>query len=149
MEGSPADQAPATPFGLPAMGRRGRTGLFLVPVAVYSWFASATTPFTLAADVTTAVPILGMVVVYLLQRRRPDGPWRRLPSDHPPAGGTPIPWLAVVALLVASELASFFGGARATHPTLSTLTNTIFRWHAAKAAVYFVWVSLSWYFLRR
>lgn len=124
-------------------------GVLLVMAAVYSWFASGTRPFTLAADLTTAVPLAGMATVYVLQRLRPRGPWRRLSAEDPPAGGTAVPWLAVVALLVATECTAFFGGPRPSHPTLSTLTDTIFQWHAAKAAVYFAWLWLCWYFVRR
>lgn len=149
MDGSPAHQAPATPGGRSWTGRPPRAAVVAVLFAAYAWFASATRPFTVPADVTTAVPIVGMVVVWALQRLRPDGPWRRLPGNRPPAGGTALPWIAIVLVLVGTELASYFGGSRPTHPTLSSLGDTVFQWHAAKAAVYFVWLSLGWYFVRR
>ena len=97
----------------------------------------------------TALPLLAIAAAVLAQRTRPDGPWQRIPVDVPPAGGTPVPWLTVVLLLVVTEVASLFGGPRATHPTVSSLTDTVFQWHAAKAGVYFAWLSLSWYFVRR
>ncbi|MGH9086873.1 MAG: hypothetical protein ACRDYZ_01990 [Acidimicrobiales bacterium] len=149
MEGVPADPAGAPRRALPTPAAAARAAAAVVPTAAYAWFASGTTPFTWMADVTTAVPMVAMVVAVLAQRTRPEGPWRRIPSEDPPSGGTPLPWLSVVLLLVLTEVASLFGGTRSTHPTLSSLTDTIFQWHATKAAVYFVWLSLSWYFLRR
>lgn len=123
----------------------------VLAAAAYAWFAAGTKPFTVPADVTTAVPLVLMAAVYVLQRIRPGtGPWRRLDdAGHPPAGGTAVPWIALVVLLVGSEVASFVAGPRATHPTVSSLTDTLFRWQAAKAAVYFGWLSLCWYFVRR
>ena len=118
--------------------------------ATYAWFAARTTPFTLPADVVTAVPVVGTAVAYALQRVRPEGgPWRRLDADRPPAGGTAIPWLVLVLVLVGTELASFVGAPRATHPTISSVTDTIFHWQAAKAAAFLGWMYLSSYFVRR
>ncbi len=122
----------------------------VLATAAYAWFAAGTTPFTVPADVVTGVPLVLVAAVYVLQRIRPGTwPWHRLDADHPPAGGTAVPWIALVVLLVGSELASFVAGPRATHPTVSSLTDTLFRWQAAKAVVYFGWLSLCWYFVRR
>ncbi len=119
--------------------------------AVYAWFASATTPFTVPADVTTALPLLGMVAVVALQRLLPAGHvWQRLPADRPPEGGTAVPWIVLLALLLVPEGVSLLsGGARSSHPTISFVTDTVFRWHAVKAAVYLLWLWLCWYFVRR
>lgn len=134
----------------PRDGRTTARIVVLVPMAAYAWFASATRPFTTAADVTTAVPLVALAVVYVLQLVRPDGrPWERLPADQPPAGGAAAPWIALAVVLAASEGASFFAGPRSSHPTLSSLSDTVFRWHAAKAAAYGCWLWLSWYFVRR
>lgn len=135
----------------PAVPLRVVAAVATVGTAAYAWFASATTPFTVAADVTTALPIVGMVAVVALQRIRPFGPvWQRLPGDQPPGGGTAVPWLVVLALLVVPEGVSLLaGGARSSHPTISFVTDTVFQWHAVKAAVYFVWMWLCWYFVRR
>lgn len=134
----------------PAGRAGGAAAAGVLGAAAYAWFASATTPFTLPADVTTAVPLAAMVAVVVLQGVRPAGtPWRRLPVDRPPDGGTALPWVAIVAVLVVSEGASLVAGARSSHPTLSSLSDAVFRWHAAKSAVYFVWLVLCWYFVRR
>ena len=148
MADSPADGMSAPHRTIPSAPRAAGAVTAIASTVAYAWFASSTTPFTLAADVTTAVPLVAIVGVYLLQRWRPTAPWRRLPADQPPPGGTAVPWIAVVLLLAVSEVGSFFGP-RATHPTLSSLTDTIFQWHAAKAAVFFIWSVLSWYFVRR
>lgn len=151
----PAGPIPPAPQPIPptAPAPRRRASLAVVATvaaAVYAWLASTTTPFTLPADVTTAVPLLGMVAVVTLQRVRPrSAVWRRLPADRPPDGGTAAPWLFLLLLLVIPEVASLLAGARSSHPTISSLTDTVFRWHAAKAAVYFLWLWLCWYFVRR
>lgn len=147
-----ADGVPAAAEGSAAVSRHHAVSVAVAVLlaAVYAWFAAGTTPFTLPADVVTAVPVVGTATVYALQRFRSDGgPWRRLDAGRPPAGGTAVPWIVVVALLVGSELASYVGGPRATHPTVSSLTDTIFQWQGAKAAFFFGWMYLSWYFVRR
>lgn len=125
-------------------------GVAIVLAAAYAWFASLATPFTLAADLTTAVPLAGLAATYVAQRLRPmSAIWGRLPADRPPRGGAAAPWIVVAGVLVASELVSYFGGGRSSHPTLSSLSDSVFRWHAAKAAAYLVWLWLAWHLVRR
>lgn len=52
-------------------------------------------------------------------------------------------------MLVVTERASYLMGARAAHPTLSSITGTLFHVHAAKAAAFFGWLVVAWYLVRR
>lgn len=160
VHGTPG-QLPGAPGDVPAprtsprpRNARGPGWLAVVAVvatAVYAWFASATTPFTVPADVMTAVPLLGMVVVVALQHIGGAGHvWRRLPADRPPDGGTAVPWIVLLVLLAVPEGASLLvAGPRSSHPTISSIADTVFRWHAVKASVYFLWLWLCWYVVRR
>lgn len=129
--------------------------LMVAAVAAYSAWGSGTRPFTDPADVAVAIPSAIFALGVVLRLRWPEtGPWRRLPPDRPAsrAGGLGgmAPWLAVVSIFVASELTSYFaGGSRAIHPTVSSGLDSLFHYQAAKAAAFFVWILVGWYFVRR
>lgn len=129
--------------------------LALLGGAAYSGWGSATRPFTDPADVAVAVPSAIFALGVVLRFRWPDaGPWRRLPPDRPATRAGErrgmTPWLVVVGVFVASELASYFaGGSRAVHPTVSSSLDSLFHYQAAKAAAFFVWLAVGWYFVRR
>ena len=123
----------------------------LVVAAAYAGWASATAPFTVPADVAVSVPSAVFAAAYVLQWRWPrTWPWHRIETARPPRGGSAVPWLVVIGLLVACELASYFaGGSRAVHPTISSGINSLFHWQAAKAAGFLAWLSAGWYLVRR
>ncbi len=112
---------------------------------------SFTHPFTLRADIVTAIPLAAMLVaqvVFAIRSRR------RLAVPGGGSGESPrfrrfIPWLAVFALLTAFELLVFFEQPRQSHPTLSSLSDDLTRWHAGKAALFLAWLLLGYLFLRR
>jgi hypothetical protein len=128
-----------------------RAGALVAAAAAYAGWASATAPFTVPADVAVSVPSAVFAAAYVLQWRWPQTwPWRRLDADHLQRVGTAVPWLLVIGLLVAWELASYFaGGSRAVHPTISSGINSLFHWQAAKSAGFLVWLSAGWYLVRR
>jgi hypothetical protein len=114
----------------------------LVGAAAYAGLLASTRPFTVEADVVTAVALVAAasaVVVRLAgDRSVPDGiGWRPY-----------LPWLVMAAAVVAWELACFFGGARPSHPTLSSIYDIVARSEAAKAAVVLAWVGLGWALVR-
>ncbi len=114
------------------------TGLAAL-AAAYSLGAAATTPFTWQADLLTAVPIALLALAALVR-------WPRHPRPRPvPAGTRPyLPWLALVAAVVAWELAAYLAhGQRAAHPTLSSMADAVDRQYLLKALMFFAWLSLN------
>lgn len=131
-------------------GRRVETlAIFLLGAAYAAW-ASGVAPFSARSDAAVAAPSAIFVTAMVLQRRWPAGPWRRLTALRPAAGGSSALWLAVIALLVAVELASYFhGGPRARYPTVSSAENALSHLRAARATIWLVWLAMGWYLARR
>lgn len=132
--------------------RHAATAGALAAAALFAGVASAASPFSVPADVAVSVPSALFAGALVMERVRPGaGPWRRMDRTRPEAGhGTPIPWLVAIAVLVGVELASYFhGGPRADYPTLSSGMNALFRYRAAKATAWFVWLAGGWYLARR
>ena len=121
----------------------------LVGGAAYAWLAAGTRPFTTGADVVTALPLVALVVVVVVQLLT-GRPARMVGArdDRSPAGGA-VPWLLLIAAAVAWELAALFGSPRSAHPTVSSIYDSVARWQAAKAAILFGWLALGWYLVRR
>jgi hypothetical protein len=119
--------------------------------ALYAGLVSGARPFTVPADVFVSVPSALFVGALLLERLRPEkGPWRRLDRAAPEPRGTAIPWVLVLALLAAVELASYFHpGPRSDYPTLSSGLDALFRHRAVTAAGWFAWLTVGWYLVRR
>ena len=132
----------------PEAHRRIATALAMGTAAVFAGVASGATPFTASADVAVSVPS-ALFVGTLVAGLRSGG--RRRDRAHPAGGGgSAIPWIFVVVLLVAVELASFFhSGPRADYPTLSSGMTALFHDRAARAAGWFVWLTVGWYLARR
>jgi hypothetical protein len=104
--------------------------------AAYALGAAATTPFTWQADLLTAVPLVLLAVAAVAR-------WPAHPHPRPvPAGTHPfLPWLALAAVVVAWELANYlFHGARAAHPTLSSMADAVDRQYLLKALMFFGWL---------
>lgn len=128
----------------------------LAGAAAYAGWASGTAPFSSAADAAVSVPSALLAAGLLARWLVPaGGPWRPLPPvshDGDPArdAGTGTPWIALVALVVGVELASYFhGGARSAYPTISSAVESIFRYRAVKAAAFFGWLAGGWYLVKR
>jgi hypothetical protein len=123
----------------------------LAAAAAYAGWASGIAPFTVTAYVAVSVPSALFLSAFGLAWRLPDeGPWARLPEDRPPFEGTVVPWALLVALLVATELASYFHpGPRALYPTISSGADALFRHRPATAAAFLVWLAGGWYLVKR
>jgi hypothetical protein len=130
----------------PARSHRDWRRWLLVAGAIgYSFGAAATTPFTVAADVMTALPIalLGVAAVW-------RWPWR--PVVWRPAAGAAATearhpyraWVVLAAAIVVWELVDYAArGSRGAHPTLSSMADALDRFYVLKAALFFGWLSLG------
>jgi hypothetical protein len=134
-----------------------------VAVVTYSWWVATTRPFTLDADVATAVGLAVLVVVsgftWVRRRSRPvvvGADARPGRAAGPGGAGTPrrspLPWLVALGVVVAVELATYFAGwsgSRHTYPTVSSLYDTAARVTAVKAVFVGAWLILGWRVLSR
>lgn len=116
----------------------------------YSVLGAYTTPFRWPADVVTAVPLGALVAVVVLQsvwNRRHQGP---IPARAPAAVslGSVLPWVLVIAGIAALELVTLFSAPRSAYPTISSIYDTLARWRAVKAAIFFGWLWLGWVLVR-
>ncbi len=120
----------------------------LVVGAGYALGAATTTPFSLAANVVTAIPLLAVVVAAVV--RWPARP-RPLVLPPPERSSHPYrPWAALVAAVVAWELVMYLApGSRGAHPTLSSMIDAANRQYPAKAAIFFAWLYLGAAIVRR
>lgn len=143
------------------MKSRGAVVAVVVGGCALAAAVSFTRPFTLPADVVTAVTLAAMLVaqvVFAVRGRharhagdarhageyagematRPALPFRRF-----------IPWLVVCIAVVAFELIEYTEQPRQAHPTLSSLSDDLSEWRIGKAALFVAWLALGWLFLRR
>ncbi len=120
-------------------GERWRVALALGG-AGYALAAAATTPFSGAANLVTAVPIVVMAVLVVVR-------WPAHPRPTRPSSGGRHPFLApaaLVAAIVAFELVEYLvPGSRAAHPTLSSMVDAVDRYWLLKALVFFGWLCLG------
>jgi hypothetical protein len=115
----------------------------------YSLIAATTTPFTLPADVLTAVAIVALaagVAVRWPWRPRRARARRESSSPSQSVSGHPyLPWCGLVFLLVAWELFNYLApGTRAEHPTFSSITDAIDRFYLLKTLLFLAWLYLGW-----
>lgn len=101
----------------------------------YALGAAATTPFTLAANVMTAIPIA--LLVALAIARWPLRPTPvRAPGHHPYRA-----WAVVgVAILLWEIVVYTARGSRAAHPTFSSMVDAVDRYYVLKAILFFAWL---------
>ncbi len=118
----------------------------------YAAGASFTRPFTLAADVVTAVALAGAVGVAAWSIRH-DGP-RHLTAEGPGIGGTrwsrwwPL-WSVPILGVTAWELYCFADLPRAQHPTLSSLIDSLDSSRVGKTVAFAAWLVLGWFLVTR
>lgn len=124
----------------------------LVAAACAAW-ASGTAPFTVRADVAVSVPSALFAGALLAQRLAPAGRlWRArsLPVEPAVDRRSAAPWVVLIAVVLAVELASYFHpGPRSLYPTFSSLANDVLRHRPVKAAVFFGWLAGGWYLVTR
>ena len=110
----------------------------------YALGAAATTPFSVAADVVTAIPIVLFAVAAVVCWPLHPQPG---PLPVPGAAGTRghpyLPWVTLTAVVVAWELVEYLApGSRGAHPTLSSMADAVDRIFVLKALVFFGWIWL-------
>jgi len=119
-------------------GRRLPTVAFVAGSVALAAAIAETRPFTATADLFTS---LGLAYLAIEVTRGLAGPAPVAPPPPPAGAAAPSwPWLAVIALVVAFELVSFFLSPRVDHPTLSSLFDSATTWHALKGVAFFGWM---------
>ncbi|MCA1841880.1 MAG: hypothetical protein LC792_01565 [Actinobacteria bacterium] len=121
--------------------RRTEIGVSAVTVGAYAWWATGLRPFTLPS-LTAVLAAGGLAAVlgalFIPRDVRP----MRLRSHREL-------WIGLVAAVGVWELASFAQHPRSEHPTLSSLTNTVFASHLARALGLLVWLALGAWLARQ
>lgn len=104
--------------------------------AGYALAVAATTPFTWAADVMTAIPIAAAAVLaVVLWPAHPDRPAGLVEDGRPRLGHPFLAWLILLGVVVGWELGEYLWRAsRSAHPTLSSMADA-FDGHAVGKAV--------------
>jgi hypothetical protein len=110
--------------------------------------ASFTHPFTLGADVITAIPIAAVFFAESARLVRTRG--ATSPSQVPTRGARRfIPWIALSVAVIGFELFNYAEEPRRAHPTLSSLSDELTRWPAGRAALFLAWLALGAFLLTR
>jgi hypothetical protein len=117
----------------------------------YALAASFTRPFTLAADLMTAVAlvvVVGVTARTVRQDRRPGLP-EAGPADRQPWTRWGVVWLALLGVVIAWELYCYTNLPRHQHPTLSVLIDTLDSTRLGKTAAFAAWLAFGWFLAAR
>lgn len=113
---------------------------------VWAWFGSGVRTFTRPAEVLTFLPGLAVLLLTLLPSASSAGigaaalpPYRRW---------SVLPWLVVLAAIVAWELVELFSKPRGVHPTISSVMDSLLSTHPSRFVGYLVWLVLGWLLVR-
>jgi hypothetical protein len=108
----------------------------------YALGAATTTPFTWAANVVTALPIVVLAVLAFV--RWPAHPEPLVLPASQRARHPYRPWVLLVVLVVAWELVEYLArGSRGAHPTLSSMADAVDRHYIGTAVLFFLWLCLG------
>ena len=119
----------------------GRAALLGAGLA-YALGAAATTPFSLAANVMTGIPIVLLAVLAVAR-------WPLRPQPVRPPGRHPVrEWIILGVALLAWEVAVYAArGSRADHPTLSSMVDAVDRYYVLKVVLFFGWLCVCTFVL--
>lgn len=122
-----------------------------VGAAAYAGVLATTKPFTMPADVVTALGVavgVGAVIFWMtggrIARSTQDRAAVEMVAGEGGESGTVMPWWILFAVGAGWELFCYFGAPRSAHPTLSALYDIAARWDAAKAVMVLAWLALGW-----
>jgi len=133
-----------------AMVNRRRRALLTaagVGALLWAWFAGGARTFTRPAEVLTFLPGLAVLALTLRPSARSVRPVGK-------GGVTPfrrwgvLPWIGVLVAIVGWELAELFSQPRHTHPTISSLTNSLLSTHPSRSLGYLAWLAVGWLLVR-
>jgi hypothetical protein len=123
----------------------------LVAVLAGCGLAAAVTftkPFTVSADLVTAVPLAAMLAAQIVLYLRPENP-----ADPPPhhrgrrgAAGY-LAWILLFACIAAFEISTYLESPRSAHPTFSSLSDELSSHRLGKPILFVAWLALGWLFL--
>jgi hypothetical protein len=102
----------------------------VVAVLAGAWWIVGRPPFSLAASAAVLTAGAAAAVVGSRFRRKSVG-----------RAGSIVPWVVLVAVAGAWELAAYLQHPRAEHPTLSSLVNAVLDSHPARAVAFVVWLA--------
>jgi hypothetical protein len=127
-------------------------GAAFVGVAV-AVVASFTRPFTVGADVVTALPIAGaaLVAAWSISHHRPtDAEEAADPAARSARWSRWWPvWTVPILGITAWELYCFANLPRAQHPTLSALIDSLDSSRVGKTVAFATWLALGWFLVSR
>jgi hypothetical protein len=126
-----------------------RTGAVVV-FAAYALGAAATTPFSWAADVVTAIPIVVVAILAVVRwPAHPDRSAGLLEEDRPRARHPYLGWVVLLAVVVGWELVEYlWRGSRGAHPTLSSMADAFDAHYLLEAVAFLAWLWLGVAILR-
>jgi hypothetical protein len=120
---------------------------------IYAVLASRSRPFTWAADVVTAVPIVAAASATLWANRnraaRIAGQRAGAVSHQPRWDRRWLTWVALSAVVTSWELYCFANLPRAQHPTLSSLIDLLDSTWVGKSVAFASWLALGWFLVAR
>jgi hypothetical protein len=141
-----------------ARSRSTATAVGIAGTAVFvgSVIAAFTRPFTWPADVVTALGLLAVLAVVIVQLigHPPALLARRSVPDSGPVASRPgvarwTAWAVAIVLVAGWEVYSYLSAPRAQHPTFSSLLDTATGSHAGRGVVFAVWLVLGAYLVTR
>lgn len=136
--------------GPPVSPDGGRTGRLALPFALvasagYALGGAATTPFSWAADVLTAIPIaLTAVLAVARWPAHPDRSAGRVAEDGHGPGHPYLGWIVLLAVVIGWETVEYlWRGSRSAHPTLSSMADAFDAHYVLKATAFLAWLWLG------
>jgi hypothetical protein len=112
--------------------------------------ASFTDPFTLGADIVTAIPVFVGALLLAGRLRSGGGAAVELRSEHAAARLAPLNrwalvWLGLFVAVLGWELYTYLSAPRHAHPTLSALIDMLDATPTGKFVAFSLWLALGWY----